>query len=156
MNDQATATARAIEVDYDLAYPPEKVWRTLTEPDLLAKWLMPNDIAPRVGHRFTFQTDPVPAAGFDGVVHCEVLVVEKNRRISYAWRGGQIDTVVTWTLTATATGTRLHLEHAGFWPRGRDGLQGPRRGLAQDEGRADRGGSCEPVAGERPANGSRC
>ena len=116
MNDQATATTRAIEVDYDLAYPPEKVWRTLTEPDLLAKWLMPNDIAPRVGHRFTFQTDPVPAAGFDGVVHCEVLAVEKNRRISYAWRGGQIDTVVTWTLTATATGTRLHLEHAGFGP----------------------------------------
>ena len=134
MNDQATAPTRAIEVDYDLAYPPERVWRVLTEPDLLAKWLMPNDIAPRVGHRFTFQTDPVPAAGFDGIVHCEVLVVEKNRRISYAWRGGQIDTVVTWTLTATATGTRLHLQHAGFRPEDEMAFKGLGEGWRKMKG----------------------
>ena len=134
MNDEATATTRAIEVDYDLAYRPEKVWRTLTEPDLLAKWLMPNDIAPRVGHRFTFQTDPVPAAGFDGVVHCEVLAVEKNRRISYAWRGGQIDTVVTWTLTATAAGTRLHLEHGGFRPEDEMAFKGLGEGWRKMKG----------------------
>jgi uncharacterized protein YndB with AHSA1/START domain len=113
---------RTIVVDYDFPQPPEKVWRALTEPDLLAKWLMPNDIQAVVGHHFTFRTQPVP--GFDGIAHCEVLVVEPDRRLSYSWRGGSpelrgygafINTVVTWTLTPTSTGgTHLHLEHDGF------------------------------------------
>ena len=77
---------------------------------------------------------PDSAAGFDGIVHCEVLVVEKNRRISYAWRGGQIDTVVTWTLTATATGTRLHLEHAGFRPEDEMAFKGLGEGWRKMKG----------------------
>lgn len=112
----------AIVVDYDLPSPPEKVWRALTEPALLGAWLMENDIAPVVGHRFTFRAKPMP--GWDGIVHCEVLVVEPNARLVYAWRGGAkegpggaLDTTVTWTLTPNASGgTRLHLEHAGFTP----------------------------------------
>ncbi len=86
--------------------PPPAVWRALTEPALLARWLMENDIRPEVGHRFTFRAPPV--AGWDGVVHCEVLEVDAPRRLRYTWRGGaddiqgygtRIDTVVTWTLT---------------------------------------------------------
>ena len=117
MNDVATAeTRRCIRVDYDLPYAPAKVWRCLTEPDLLARWLMPNDFRAEVGHRFTFRTDPIPAAGFDGVIRCEVLAVEPEKRLSYTWCGGDIDTVLTWTLSATAAGTLLHLEHDGFGP----------------------------------------
>ncbi|HTM21718.1 MAG TPA: SRPBCC domain-containing protein [Kofleriaceae bacterium] len=125
MTDPAPAQPRrTIVVDYDLPRPPALVWRTLTEPALLAAWLMPNDIAPVVGHRFTFTTKPAP--GWDGVVHCEVLAVEPPRLLRYSWRGGSqqavgygftLDTVVTWTLTATAGGgTLLHLEHSGFGP----------------------------------------
>ncbi len=117
MNDTSSAKARrAIRVDYDFPYPPEKVWRCLTESELIARWLMPNDFRPEVGHCFTFRTQPIPAAGFDGIVHCEVLDVVAPRRLSYSWRGASIDTVVTWTLEGTRDGTRLHLVHDGFDP----------------------------------------
>jgi uncharacterized protein YndB with AHSA1/START domain len=120
--DTTHQATQSIVVDYDLPDPPEKVWRALTEPELVARWLMPNDIKPEVGHRFTFRAAPVP--GWDGIVHCEVLVVEPHRRLRYSWRGGSdklkeygapLDTVATWTLTPTASGgTHLRLDHDGF------------------------------------------
>jgi uncharacterized protein YndB with AHSA1/START domain len=74
---------------------------------------MPNDIRPEVGHRFTFRTAPAP--GFDGIVHCEVIEVARPSRLVYSWRGGPLDTIVTWTLTAAASGgTHLRLEQDGF------------------------------------------
>jgi uncharacterized protein YndB with AHSA1/START domain len=110
---------RSIVVEVDLEAPPETVWRALTETELLAAWLMPNDLRPEPGHRFTMQAQPTP--GWDGTVACEVLAAEPPRRLSYRWRGGsdvpedRIDTVVTWTLTAAGDGgTHLKLEHAGF------------------------------------------
>lgn len=112
-------TTRSIVVEYELAQPPGKVWRALTEPKLLAAWLMDNDIAPVVGHKFTFTAQPMP--GWDGIVRCEVLEVEPLKRFSYSWRGGTLDTTVTWTLEPTPSGgTRLLLEHAGFKPE--DGM----------------------------------
>jgi len=120
--DPVAKATQSIVVEYDLPYPPEKVWRALTEPQLLAAWLMPNDIKPQVGHRFAFKAAPVP--GWDGIVHCEVLMVEPHRRLRYSWRSGSdrlknygapLDTVATWTLTPTAAGgTRLRLDHDGF------------------------------------------
>lgn len=109
--------SRSIIVEYDLPAPPAKVWRTLTEPALLARWLMANDIAPVVGHRFSFRARPM--GDWDGTVACEVLAVEPERLLRYSWRGGSganvLDTVVTWRLTPSASGgTLLHLEHAGF------------------------------------------
>jgi uncharacterized protein YndB with AHSA1/START domain len=105
----------AIAVDYRLSAPPQNVWRALTVPRLLESWLMPNDIKPEVGHRFTFHTTPAP--GFDGIVQCEILTVDPNSRLVYSWRGGPLDTTVTWTLSPSSTaGTDLHLEHAGFGP----------------------------------------
>lgn len=118
------ATARvepgAILVDYELAEEPRKVWRALTEPELLGAWLMPNDIRPVVGHRFTFRGEARP--GWDGVVRCEVLEVVPGERLVYAWRSGagssggtELDTVVTWTLEAREDGgTLLKLAHFGF------------------------------------------
>lgn len=117
-----TEERKSIVVESELRHPPEKVWRALTEPDLIASWLMPNDFQPKVGHRFTLRTRPAP--GFDGIVHCEVLAVEPQRRLSYSWRGGsperrgygaELDTVVTWTLEPLPDGgTRLRLDHDGF------------------------------------------
>lgn len=115
---------QSIVVDYVLPEPPAKVWQALTDPDLLSRWLMPNNIRAEVGHHFTFQAPPVP--GWDGVVHCEILEVVPEQRLVYTWQGGsrridgyghEVDTVVTWTLTPDSPGgTRLHLEHSGFDP----------------------------------------
>jgi uncharacterized protein YndB with AHSA1/START domain len=92
--------------------PPETVWRALTDPTSLAEWLMPNDFQPRVGHRFQFRVER--ARGWSGVVDCTVLVLEPPRKLSYSWRSGKLDTVVTWTLEPSGTGTRLTLAHTGF------------------------------------------
>ena len=105
-----------IAVDQFLSHPPAKVWRALTDSDLLARWLMPNDFTPVLGHRFTLRTAPRPQQGFDGVVHGEVLAIEPLRLLRFSWRGGGLDTVVTWTLVPEGRGCRLFLEHDGFDP----------------------------------------
>jgi uncharacterized protein YndB with AHSA1/START domain len=108
----------AIRVDEFLPHPPDRVWRALTDPQRLARWLMPNDFALELGRRFTFQTDPVPGTDFDGVVHCEVLAFEPERMLSISWAGGGsgLRTTVTWRLCPEGTGTRLVLDHEGFDP----------------------------------------
>jgi uncharacterized protein YndB with AHSA1/START domain len=129
----------SIIVDCDLAEPPEQVWRALTEPALLAAWLMPNDIRPKVGHRFSFQAEP--DAG--GTIACEVLDAEPNRLLRYSWRGSEterdaadrvLDTTVTFVLTGTAWGgTHLRIIHSGFTPAMQGAitmLAGTRRALS--------------------------
>lgn len=97
-----------------LPHTPEQVWRALTDSAALECWLMPNDFAARVGHRFTFRTTTVPPY-FDGVVHCEVTEVEPPARLAYTWAGGPITgTVVSFALRQHGEGTHLRLEHAGF------------------------------------------
>jgi len=121
------ATTRNIVVEGVLPHAPEIVWKTLTSTDLIARWLMPNDFELVVGKRFNFRTKPM--GDWDGVVHCEVLEVVPNRKLVYSWKGGadtnpeygsKLDTVVTWTLTPVAGGTRLRLVHAGFRSPGND------------------------------------
>src|ERR1700760_4695172 len=103
-----------ITVEKVLPYPPAKIWRTLTTSELIGKWLMPNDFAPVVGHRFKFRTRPM--GDWDGVVHCEVLDCDPPRLLRYSWQGGsdfnpaygsRLDSIVTWTLTAVEGGTHL-------------------------------------------------
>src|ERR1700750_2147458 len=120
MNTATTEDTRSIIVEYDIPHAPSKVWRALTDSKLVASWLMPNDLRPVVGARFTFQAAPIPGV-WDGVCHCEVLDVQPNERLSYTWQGGsesaqnyghRLDTVVTWTLSPSGSGgTRLRLVH---------------------------------------------
>lgn len=86
-------------IDYSTTFdvPVATLWRALTESDLLAVWLMPNDFRPEVGHEFTLTTEPAPM--FDGIVHCKVLEIDSPHRMRWSWRGGPIDTTVTFTVT---------------------------------------------------------
>ncbi|OAV44771.1 SRPBCC domain-containing protein [Lewinella sp. 4G2] len=95
-------------------HPIEKVWRAITDPELVSQWLMPTDIKAEVGHRFTFQTDPYP--GFDGTVHCEVFTVEEPYELAYTWSGGGLkNTTITFRLKDNGDGTTtLNFHHAGF------------------------------------------
>jgi uncharacterized protein YndB with AHSA1/START domain len=104
----------SIEVDEFMPHPPAKVWRALTEPDLLARWMMPNDFKPVAGHRFTFTAKPIPAIGFDGTIACQVLDIEERSLLRISWAGGGLDTTVTWRLVPEGRGTRVFVEHAGF------------------------------------------
>ncbi|TDC89505.1 SRPBCC domain-containing protein [Nonomuraea deserti] len=115
--DTTADDLRAIRVDQFIAHPPAKVWRALTEPELVARWLMPNDFKPEVGHRFTFTTEPKKQVGFDGVVHCEVLEIQQERLLKISWSDGKLaDWTVTWRLVPEGRGTRLFLDHEGFDP----------------------------------------
>jgi len=124
MNDVATLTGhRKIVVDQVFPHTLDVVWKTLTTPALMGRWLRmePKGFEPKVGTRFTYQT--TPAGQWDGVIRCEVLEVIARERLAYAWKGGHednvgygslLDTVVTFTLSAVETGTRLRLVHSGF------------------------------------------
>lgn len=107
---------RTITIEYVLPGPPAKVWRALTEPALLASWLMDNDIEAIPGKQFTMRSRPM--GDWDGIVRCEVLEAIPHEKLSYTWRGGSgksaLDTVVTWTLKPHGAGTKLLLEHSGF------------------------------------------
>lgn len=114
MSESAAETMRSVIVERDLPHPPGKVWRTLTQSALLADWLMANDFAPRVGHKFNFRSTPMP--NWNGVIDCEVLIIEPEKRLSYSWGALGLVSVVTFTLTPTATGTHLRMEQSGFRP----------------------------------------
>ena len=106
-----------LQVDEFLPHPPAKVWRVLTEPTLMDAWLMPNEnFAPIVGTRFVFRSEPVPLTTFSGLIECEVLEVEHERRLRISWasEGTALDSVVTWELIPEGHGTRMILTHAGF------------------------------------------
>ncbi|TWB67841.1 uncharacterized protein YndB with AHSA1/START domain [Nitrospirillum amazonense] len=108
MTAPATAAeTRSVIIEREVPYPPEKIWRALTQPHLLAEWLMKNDFQPTVGHRFDFRGDW-------GSVDCTVLEVEQQRTLSYSWAAMGLDSVVTWTLTPSPTGTHLRMEQVGF------------------------------------------
>ena len=117
-----TATeALSVVVEREIPYPPEKIWRALTQPHLIEEWLMKNDFKPVVGHRFDLRADW-------GVVECQILAVEPHKTLSYKWGGNGLESVVTWTLTPTRTGTHLRMEQSGFRPDQQQAFQGAKFG----------------------------
>ena len=115
-----TEDLTGIKVDQFFPHPPELVWRVLTTSELMARWLMPNDFRPEVGHVLTFRGKPVPGADFSGTGTSEVLAVEEPTLLRISWKDAAKpdgpETVVTWRLEAEGRGTRMFLEHTGFDP----------------------------------------
>lgn len=125
----APSQTDTIAFEFDLQHSPAKVWRALTDPTLLAEWLLPAvGFELDLGANFTFKTQPYP--GWDGTVHCKMLEIEEQKKLSYAWVVGdmELDTVVTFTLTPTESGTRLSLVQSGFKPHQKQNFGGARYG----------------------------
>ncbi len=126
MND--TTETRSVAVERDIPFPPEKIWRALTQPQLIEEWLMKNDFRPEVGHRFNLTGE------WGGVLDCEVLAVEPNRTLTYRWDFSHEDeaydlkSVVTFTLVPTESGTRLRVEQSGFRPNQKQAFGGAKAG----------------------------
>jgi uncharacterized protein YndB with AHSA1/START domain len=123
----APSQTESISFDFDLPHPPAKVWRALTDPELLTQWLLPVvDLELAPGAAFTFKTQPYP--GWDGTVNCRFVEIEAQRKLSYTWNVPFLETVVTFTLTPTASGTRLSLVQSGFKPDQKQNAGGARYG----------------------------
>ena len=124
MNESALKTAtHDIMVDEYFPHAPETIWKVLTTGDLIGRWLhmTPTGFAPVKGTHFTFRT--TAAGAWDGIIRCEVLEAIPNERLVYSWKGGDeanvgygsgLDTVVTFILSRSGSGTHLHLVHSGF------------------------------------------
>ena len=106
------AATRTLIIEREIPHPPEKIWRALTEGPLIEEWLMTNDFQPVVGHRFSFRATPVK--NWNGVIACEVLVVEPHARLVYSWGALGLESAVTWTLTPIEGGTHVRMEQTGF------------------------------------------
>jgi uncharacterized protein YndB with AHSA1/START domain len=104
------AESRSIAFEYELDEPIEKVWRALTTPEIVAEWLLPNDLETEEGARFTFSDAAEP-------IECEVISIEEQRSIRFAWRDEQarrdgLDSTVTFEVEGTTTGgTHLRIVH---------------------------------------------
>jgi uncharacterized protein YndB with AHSA1/START domain len=107
-----TAPTRTLVVEKEMPHPPEKIWRALTQASLIEAWLLANDFKPVVGHQFALRNKPMPH--WDGVIDCEVLIVEPYHRLSYSWNALGLKSVVTWTLTPSNGGTHIRMEQSGF------------------------------------------
>jgi uncharacterized protein YndB with AHSA1/START domain len=134
--------SRILVVEREMPHPPEKIWRALTQGALIEEWLMKNDFQSVIGHRFNFRATPMPH--WNGIVDCEVLVVEPHKMLSYRWdasgdeAAGGLRTIVTWTLTATKGGTLLRMEQSGFRPEDENNYQGANYGWQRYLGALER------------------
>ena len=129
---------RSVVVEREMPHPPEKLWRALTQPHLIAEWLMKNDFAPVVGHRFNLRGE------WGGVLDCEVLTIAPQQTLAYTWNFSHEDaafdlkSIVTFTLTPTAGGTRVRMEQAGFRPGEENYRKGARFGWERMLGALER------------------
>jgi uncharacterized protein YndB with AHSA1/START domain len=130
MNQPASETLSVV-VEREIPCPPEKIWRALTQPHLIQEWLMKNDFQPVVDRHFNLRGDW-------GAVDCKVLAIEPNKTLSYTWDAMGLESIVTWTLTATDTGTHLRMEQSGFRPDQQKAYQGAKYGWQKFLGNLER------------------
>jgi len=99
----------AVVFECELPEPRDKVWRALTQKELLAAWLVPNDIRPEVGAKF--QLEPA--------TECEILEAEPGRILSWRQREPAatclVESVVSFELADLPDGgTHLRVVHDRF------------------------------------------
>jgi uncharacterized protein YndB with AHSA1/START domain len=121
VTDQQTAGRQMLRVEEFLPAPADRVWRVLTDPDLIARWLMPNDFKLEAGHRFAIDSDPIRQCGLGGTGHCEVLAFDAGKMLRIAWTAAGesmsgLDSTVMFTVMPEGAGTRLLIEHDGLHP----------------------------------------
>lgn len=129
---------RTIKIKQCFPYPVEQVWKALTDPMLLGKWFMENNLQPALGHEFTFRM--APQKGWDGITYCKIVELQPMEKIAYTYCGtatGEkalacanihsgkadaigkgifttLDTKLKFTLSTTCGGTCLAMEHSGY------------------------------------------
>jgi len=112
---QASATG-VFETTVDLDAPVEEVFRHLTDPAAMIRWMGQHaTLEPAAGGAFEVDINGVPVRG-------RYLEVDPPRRVVVSWGvAGSADlppgaSQVEFTLTSTVAGTRLRLVHRSLPP----------------------------------------
>jgi len=119
----------AIVSEIEIAAPPERVFRALTDAGELARWFGSPEcplkfwkMDARVGGRYSYETQK-GAIVVNNVrefkCHGEILECDPPRLLVYTWIGNWHDdtsrsTVVRWELTPMPTGTHVKVIHSGL------------------------------------------
>ena len=106
-----------IRLVHEYPHSPAKVWRALTDPALMALWMVaarPEGFSAEVGTRFKFVARPMP--GWRGIVQGEVLEAREPTLFRYSWVDDREDekTLCSYRLEPLGAGTRFTFEHTGF------------------------------------------
>lgn len=107
MTDNQTALDRnSISLDVAVDEPPQKLWRALTDPKIVERWLAP------VVERAT----NLPSADEAEEFTCQLIATDEGRSASYIWRDPEAGaSVVTFSVTERADGfSRLSIVHSGL------------------------------------------
>ena len=111
---------KEIKNEWMYEHAPKEVWKYLTQAELIALWLMPNNFKPIDGNEFQFNSKPIPSLDLDGIFYCKILEIIPFQKLTYSWKGGSgngvftLDTIVEWTLEKYGKGTKLFLRQSGF------------------------------------------
>jgi uncharacterized protein YndB with AHSA1/START domain len=126
MRALANVDGGVIKAEIEIAAPPHRVFRSLTDPAELAAWWGSDEmyrttewtIDLRPGG--TWSTVALGADGSRMTIDGEYLEVDPPRRLVHTWRPSWDDyaeTTVRYDLVPTATGTRVLVTHTGFGDR---------------------------------------
>ncbi len=100
---------KSLTVEKEYNYPIEKVWKAITNPEAIAKWFIPGDFKPVVGSEYSFENEYTKVRG-------KIINLEEPVLMVYSWikENTEIETIVSWKLKETESGTKLTILHEGI------------------------------------------
>jgi uncharacterized protein YndB with AHSA1/START domain len=123
MANTKTQERPSLSIVRKLDAAPGKVWRALTEPEMLKKWMTPDaatkvataEIDLRVGGRYRIVMRPPEGEEHDVRGVYREIVPNKKLVYTWAWKSTpERESVVTIELRAAGSGTELTLTHEQF------------------------------------------
>jgi len=128
-NPRITADQDVIISEIEIAAPPERVFRVLTDSDQLLRWFTDAScpvklwrMDARLGGSYSYATEKsnFVVNGIDEFkCHGEIVEFDPPRLLVYTWMGNwhldpEKKTMVRWELTPTASGTQVKVTHSGL------------------------------------------
>ena len=82
----AATEALSVVVEREIPYPPEKIWRALTQPHLIEEWLMKNRASSLSWATVSIFAQTLSSLNWNGVVDCQVpWPSSRTKTLSYTW-----------------------------------------------------------------------